>query len=88
MALDLTALQDKVREVASGASFVHCDVHHLNIVLSQGVKFIPQTKVLFAMLGDFTSFFDSARYWPCLRNLVVLKCLRILQHVEISYSGC
>ncbi|KAL2083806.1 hypothetical protein ACEWY4_021579 [Coilia grayii] len=60
MASDLNGLQAKVREVAPSATFVHCYAHRLNLVLSQGVKFIPKAKVFFAHLSAFTSFFSKS----------------------------
>lgn len=60
MASDLNGLQAKVRELAPCATFVHCYAHRLNLVLSQGVKTIPQAKYFFAHLGGFTSFFSKS----------------------------
>ena len=60
MASHLNGLQAKVREVAPCATFVHCYAHRLNLVLSQGVKAIPQAKYFFAHLGGFTYFFSKS----------------------------
>ena len=60
MASDLNGLQAKVREVAPSATFVHCYAHRLNLVLSQGVRSIPQAKYFFVHLGGFTSFFSKS----------------------------
>ncbi|XP_021446987.2 zinc finger MYM-type protein 1 [Oncorhynchus mykiss] len=57
MASDLNGLQAKVRAVAPSATFVHCYAHPLNSVLSQSVKSMPKTKVFFATLGGFATFF-------------------------------
>lgn len=57
MASDLNDLQAKVRAVAPSATFVHCYAHPLNSVLSQSVKSMPKTKVFFATLGGFATFF-------------------------------
>ena len=61
MASDLNGLQAKVREVAPSATFGHCYAHRLNLVLSQGVRSIPQAKYFFVHLGGFTSFFSKSR---------------------------
>ncbi|KAK6470109.1 zinc finger MYM-type protein 1-like [Huso huso] len=60
MPSELNRLQAKVREVAPSAVFTHCCAHHLNLVLSQGAKFITLARVFFATLEGFSSFFSKS----------------------------
>ena len=60
MASSLNGVQVKVKAVAPSAMFVHCYAHRLNLVLSLGAKCITPSRVFFATLSGFTTFFSNS----------------------------
>ena len=84
MASHLNGLQAKLREVAPCATFVHCYAHRLNLVLSQGVKAIPQAKYFFAHLGGFTSFFSKSSKRIAL--LEEFRCARLPRNAPTRWN--
>ncbi|KAG2468179.1 ZMYM1 protein, partial [Polypterus senegalus] len=59
-ASSLNGLQAKVKVIAPSAVFVHCYAHRLNLVLSQGAKCLPESRIFFASLSGFTTFFSKS----------------------------
>ncbi|KAF2891825.1 hypothetical protein ILUMI_14348 [Ignelater luminosus] len=60
MAGEHGGLQAKLCQHCKSATFNHCYVHKLNLVLSQSASFVKQVKVLFTSLAGFSSFFGKS----------------------------
>uniref|UniRef100_A0A673BCZ9 DUF4371 domain-containing protein n=1 Tax=Sphaeramia orbicularis TaxID=375764 RepID=A0A673BCZ9_9TELE len=50
----------KVKAIAPSAMFVHCYAHRLNLVLSQGAKCLSESRIFFASLSGFATFFSKS----------------------------
>ncbi|KAG2468769.1 GNPAT acyltransferase, partial [Polypterus senegalus] len=59
-ASSFNGLQAKVKVIAPSEVIVHCYAHRLNLVLSQGAKCLPESKIFFASLSGFTTFFSKS----------------------------
>lgn len=56
----LNGLQQKIKEHAPQAVFVHCLAHRLNLVLQQSFKKISKCRIFFASITGIPSFFHSS----------------------------
>lgn len=60
MSSELNGLQAKVKETGSQATFVHCYAHQFNLVLTKGVNYIKEVKLLFGTICKITTFFSKS----------------------------
>ncbi|KAJ4430334.1 hypothetical protein ANN_22550 [Periplaneta americana] len=60
MAGHLNGLQNKVKDVAPQAIFVHCLAHRLNLVLKQSCKQIQKCRIFFSNISGIPSFFHHS----------------------------
>ncbi len=51
-----SGVQQRIREVAPKAIYVHCYAHTLNLVLVDSVKMVPYAADFFLPIGDFVCF--------------------------------
>ncbi|XP_018329034.1 zinc finger MYM-type protein 1 isoform X2 [Agrilus planipennis] len=56
----LNTLQKKIKDKAPQAVFVHCVVHHLNLVLQQSLVKILSCRLFFASVSGISSFFKDS----------------------------
>ncbi|XP_025414193.1 zinc finger MYM-type protein 1-like [Sipha flava] len=60
MAGNLTGLQNRVKNIAPNAIFIHCLVHRLNLVLQNGCNMNSKCRIFFANVTGILAYFHSS----------------------------
>lgn len=87
MSSDLNGTQAKVREEFPNAIFIHCNAHVLNLVLSQSVNFIKETKIFFATLSGISVFFNKSTKRTYFFDQIVRRRIPTVSTTRWSYSS-
>lgn len=66
-----SGLQARIREKEPLATYVHCAVHNLNLVLNDAVKHIPEVEQFYGTIESLYLFFGhSIKRWAMLTGIV------------------
>lgn len=87
MSSALNGTQAKVREQFSNAIFIHCNAHVLNLVLSQSVNFIQETKIFFVTLSGLSAFFNQSTKRTYFFDQVVKRRIPTVATTRWNYSS-
>lgn len=66
-----SGVQARIREKEPLATYVHCAVHNLNLVLNDAVKHIPEVEQFYGTIESLYMFFGhSIKRWAMLTGIV------------------
>uniref|UniRef100_A0A8C4RMG3 HAT C-terminal dimerisation domain-containing protein n=1 Tax=Erpetoichthys calabaricus TaxID=27687 RepID=A0A8C4RMG3_ERPCA len=59
-----SGVQDRIKEKAKYAFYIHCSAHHLNLVLVDAIKAVPEAEEFFALLQSLYVFTSGSYVHP------------------------